>query len=112
MNERRIREGDDLGHVKGLLSGLGNKLRLEILTIRCTNMWSATPFSHSGHYEIGEIRFLEDLKPETSTDVVLEGRGLKLRSVLNQYTVTSGWIRKEIKRKGRARGIRHLSEAK
>lgn len=31
MNEQRIREGDDLGHVKGLLSGLRNQLRLEIL---------------------------------------------------------------------------------
>lgn len=66
MNEQRIREGVDLGHMKGLLSGLRNQLRLEIVTIRCTNMWSAAPFSHCGHYEIGEIRFSEDLKPETN----------------------------------------------
>lgn len=31
MNGRRIREEDDLGHVKGLLSSLRALLRLEIL---------------------------------------------------------------------------------
>lgn len=54
---------------------------------------------HSGHYEIEEIRFSEDLKVETNTDVVFGGQGVEdvvssISICLDMWlTVLSTWMR-------------------